>query len=85
MFTQIVGGLILSFGLLFTGSNLADSKPVDCCKERMICCGKDKACCLAASKVGCCANAMACCGKDAGCCSAPQPCCAAGNPSKPGK
>lgn len=83
MLLKVLGGLVVSLGLLFAApteapkEKAADAK--DCCSAKMACCKAGTACCAAPEKLGCCASGKKCCDKDAGCCHAVQECCKKGD------
>jgi hypothetical protein len=79
MLKTILTAIVLSTGLVFAGSaadKKADAK--NCCEAKLACCGKDKACCVATTKLGCCDKGQKCCAKDAACCAMVQDCCRTG-------
>jgi hypothetical protein len=79
MLTKLIAGLVVSLGFLFGGDQAGEKPaPKDCCKARLACCARDRACCAAPAKNGCCARGMKCCAKDAACCAAVQECCRTG-------
>ena len=77
MFTYLIAGSFLGFGLLFVAA--ADPKPADCCTAKLACCKEGSACCKADAKLGCCEKGLKCCAENKDCCAAPQKCCTEGS------